>query len=202
MKKKNKITLLMTAAFLVFISLSCSGRRDYVVVPVPVKNIKAIDFNSPKEIFYQDLVFENEPKNYQPRQEVADFFLTDLPRYIKRDIKPFSEDIDKSSSLLISGKMTFDIKERSVIRDVKDKTGKKEKGFVSVQHWTIRFEIAITEPSSGKEVFKKTYESNLNDIDPKESEYNFKALFNKMTDNFIKDLLKKERVEQRYLLLS
>lgn len=201
MKMKNKITLTI-AALLVLISLSCSGKRDYVVVPVPVKNIKAIDFSSPKEIFYRDLVFENEPKNYQPRQEVTNFFLTDLPRYIKRDIKPIAEKIDISGSLLISGKTVFDIKERSVIRNVKDKTGKKERAFVSVQHWTIRFEIAITEQPSGKEVFKKTYESNLSDIDPKESEYNFKALFNKVTDNFIKDLMKKERIEQRYLLLK
>ncbi|MCI0470778.1 MAG: hypothetical protein L0Y73_03875 [Candidatus Aminicenantes bacterium] len=200
MKQKNKIVI-TAAALLVLISLSCSGRKDHVVVSIPAKTIIAVDFSPAKEIFYRHLVFENEPGNYQPRQEVTDFFLTDLPRYIKRDIKPFAEGIDTSGSLLISGKMVFGIKERSVIRKVKDKTGKKEKSFVSIQHWTIRLEIAISEQPSGKEVFKKTYENNLSEVDPNESEYNFKALFNKMTDDFIKDLMKKERVEQRYLLL-
>jgi hypothetical protein len=97
--------------------------------------------------------------------------------------------------------MKFDINDRNIIRKVKSEAGKKKKKFVSIQHWSMNFEVIITEADTGKELFKKNYESKLKDADPESTDYNFKALFNKVTDNFLKDITKKERFEQRYLLL-
>ncbi|MCK5057542.1 MAG: hypothetical protein KAT34_12840 [Candidatus Aminicenantes bacterium] len=200
MKDINKI-LLPIIILPVFLSLSCVTTKDHVSVRIPVKDKKAVDFEKPKGIFYSEAIIENVTENYNPRQDVTDFFLKDLPRYIKRDIEPVTEGIEKTGSLLITGKLKLEIKERSVIKKVKDESGKKAKTFVSVQHWALNFEVIITESDSGKELFKKNYESKLKDADPEEAEYNFKALFSKVTDNFLKKILRKERFEQRYLLL-
>jgi len=200
MKDKSKIFLTIIMA-VVFISVSCVIKKDHVSVRIPVKNKKAVDFEKPTGLFYKEAILESAPENYNPRQDVTDFFLKDLRRFIKKDIEPITEDADKTGSLLITGKLKFEIKERSIIKKVKDKSGDKKKAFVSIQHWSLDFEVIITEADSGKELFKKNYESKLKDADPEEAEYNFKALFNKVTDNFIKEILRKERFEQRYLLL-
>lgn len=200
MKNRNIIIItIITLAALT--SFSCIVGKDHVSVRIPVKDSRAIDFKTPKAIWYRDLVIENQPKDYQSRQQVTDFFLQDLPRVIKRDVEVLPEEADKSNSLIISGTMKFDIKDRSVIRKVRADDGEKKKTFVSVQHWAMDFEVIIIASDSGKEVFKKNYESKLKDADPKEADYNFKALFNTVTDNFLKDMMRKERFEQRYLLL-
>lgn len=200
MKDINKIFLIIII-LLVFMSVSCVTTKDHMSVRIPVKDKKAVDFEKPKGIFYNEAIIEKVPEKYNPSQDVTDFFLKDLPRFIKRDIEPVKQDSDKTGSLIISGNLKFEIKDRSIIKKIKNKAGKKEKSFVSVQHWALNFEIIITESDSGKELFKKNYESKLNDADPGKAEYNFKALFNKVTDNFIKEILRKERFEQRYLLL-
>jgi hypothetical protein len=200
MKNINKIIVTL-AVFLTFISLSCVTSTDHISVRIPVKNKKAVDFKKPRALLYSELKLEDLPKNYDPQQQVEDFFFKDLPKYIKRDVEPLHENTDKSGSLLISGKMKFDINDRNIIRKVKSEAGKKKKKFVSIQHWSMNFEVIITEADTGKELFKKNYESKLKDADPESTDYNFKALFNKVTDNFLKDITKKERFEQRYLLL-
>lgn len=197
---KSKYIIITMLVLPVFVFLSCVTSSDHVSVRIPVKYKGAVDFDKPKVIYYDELVLENVPQNYKPQQEIKEFFLEDLPRYIKRDVEHLQEDADKSNSLVISGKMKFDIKDRSVIRKVSTETGKK-KTFVSVQHWAMNFEIIITEAGTGKEIFKKNYDSKLKDADPEEADYNFKALFNNVTDKFLKDVTRKERFEQRYLLL-
>ena len=200
MKEINKIFLTIVM-LLVFISVSCVTKKDHVSVRIPVKNKKAVDFEKPAGLFYIEAILENAPEKYNPRQEVTDFFLKELPRLIKKDVEPIREDTDKTGSLLITGKLKFEIKDRSVIKKVKDESGDKKKAFVSVQHWALNFEVIITESDSGKELFKKNYESKLKDAKVEEAEYNFKSLFNTVTDNFIREILRKERFEQRYLLL-
>lgn len=199
MKSKHIIIIILVLP--VFISLSCVTGSDHVSLRIPVKYKNAVDFKKPKVILYSDLVLENVPKNYKPQQEVTDFFLKDLPRYIKRDVELLHEESDKSNSLIISGKVKFDIKDRSIIKKARTESGKKKKAFVSVQHWAMDFEVIITEPDTGKEIFKKNYESKLKDADPEEADYNFKALFSIVTDKFLKEVTRKERFEQRYLLL-
>lgn len=200
MKNNDKIITILTV-LLVLMSLSCATTSDHISVRIPVKNKKAIDFEKAKVVLYDRFKIENNPEGYEPQQQVEDFFLKDLSKYIKRDIQVLNDDTNKDGAFIFSGKMTFDIKERSVIRKRKSESGKKEKKFVTVQHWTLNFEIVITDSDSGKELFKKDYESKLKDTDPEEADYNFKSLFNKVTDNFIKEIIRKERFEQRYLLL-
>ncbi|MCK4762250.1 MAG: hypothetical protein KAW12_08640 [Candidatus Aminicenantes bacterium] len=202
MKKRYKNIIIFTIAVLpAFIAVSCSSvSRNHLSVRIPFTDKKAVDFKKPAKILYKDLEIKNQPKGYQILPEIKNFFLKEMAQVTQREIEPFIEENKTEDALLISGKLSFDIKERSVIRKVRNDAGKKAKTFVSVQHWGMEFEVVIT-GVDGKEVFKKKYESKLKDADPEKPEFNFKALFSKVTDKFIKEVTRNKRFEQRYLLL-
>ncbi len=112
------------------------------------------------------------------------------------------------NAYVISGQLVFSIKDRSVLRKVRDDSGKKKKGFVSIQNWSLNLEVIVRDMSNldasgqGKVLFKKNYDSRLREADPEKAEYNFKALFNKVTDRFLKEISRRKRYEKRTLLLD
>lgn len=215
-RKKNKLVLPVLLVG-IFLSISCSVSRDHVVVKIQVKDPGAVDFNRWEKILYTGPVVKNLPKNYNPNPVISDFFLKEFSQVIKRDVELLNiesfqagpigfivliirELTQSPHSLLVSSHLTMEIKGRSIIQTVKKESGKKEKDFVSVQNWVMMLEIALTDINTGKIVFKKDYNSTLKEADPQKPEYNFKSLFNELTDRFIRQVTKESRYEERFLL--
>jgi len=216
MKIKKKTYLTFSIITVVFIILTaCSN--NFTEVRIKVSDIKVIDFNKYDKIVYADLAIESPPKGFTPVNELNLFFLEDFAKIIGKDIQHFEvkeepgkkrEDIiaeaykDSPNTLLITGKVTFEIKTRSKIREVKNKEGKKEKKFVPVQHWTLKVKIEIIEAGKGEALFKKTYSEKTAEPDISDPKYNFDDLFFEINNRFQKDITNIKRTQRRYLLLN
>ncbi len=215
--KTKKIFILasisiIAAMFIVTLS-SCS--ENFVRVRISVSENQTFDFEQYDKIVYADLILEDLPKDYNPEEELKIFFLKDFPKLIERDIEHFAgkekagkerlESIKESvrespNSLLITGKLIFDIKSRRMIKDVTNKEGKKEKSFVEVQHWELTLDITVTDLSSDKELFKKSYSEKISDADTSNPKYNFEKLFFKINNRFVKEITSVKKMQRRYLL--
>ena len=213
--KQNLILTTMSIMAAVFIAALASCSENFVQVRLSVSDTQAIDFEQYDKIVYADLILESLPKDYNPEKELNIFFLTDFPKLIGKDIEHFTdkektgkerlESIKESvketpDSLLITGTLIFDIKSRSKIQEVTDEEGKKERGFVEVQHWDLTLKIEMMELSSGKELFKKSYSEKLADADITNPKYNFETLFYKINNRFQKEIMSEKKMQRRYLL--
>lgn len=221
-KRENKQNVrlnlyLITIAILVLFSMvvvSCSG-INRIIVRIPINRPHTIDYEKYDKIIYSDLILESLPEGYTPEEELRVFFLEDLPKIISKDIEHFAEEektgkerierikehYKKSpDSLLITGKLIFDIKTRSTIQEVKNKAGKKEKSFKKVQHWTLTLKIELIGLSSGEEVFKKSYWEKMSDADVSNPNYNFEKLFFKINNRLTREITTKKKMQRRYLL--
>jgi len=216
MKTKQIIiltTISIFAAMFILALASCS--ENFVQVRLSVSDAQSIDFEQYDKIVYADLILESLPKNYNPEKELNVFFLTDLAKLIGKDIEHFTskektgkerlESIKESvkenpDSLLITGTLIFDIKSRSKIQEVTNEEGKKEKGFVEVQHWDLTLKIEMIELSTDKELFKKSYSEKLADADISNPKYNFEKLFFKINNRFAKEIISVKKMQRRYLL--
>lgn len=216
MKIKRNPYLTLSIIATVFLMLTACT-NNFVEVRIKVSDVKVIDFNKYDKIVYADLAIESPPKGYTPVNELNLFFLEDFAKIIGKDIEHFeiSELSEKkrrelitekykesTNTLLITGKVTFEIKTRSKIQEVKNKEGKKEKKFVPVQHWTLKVKIEIIEPGTGEEFFKKTYSEKTAEPDLTDPKYNFDDLFFKINNRFQKNITNIKRTQRRYLLFK
>lgn len=211
------ITILMMAVLLL---TSCSSNVEEVKLEVSEKNI--IDFDKYDKIIYADLFIEAAPEGYNPGEELYKFFVDDLSKVLGKKIEHFDvpsiadintvtdenlrlqKIVDRlkgiPNSLLITGKLTFDIKTRTKIEEVKGDAGKKEKTFVKVQHWGITMKIQIITLFTNREIFNKSYSEKTSNADVLNPKYNFDDLFFKINNNFTRDLINKKSTQRRYLL--
>ena len=205
--KINRIVLSILTLILL-VTASCSSSSNHVVVRIPVQLQSQVNFEKPGKIFYQALTLENLPGKYDPRPLLDEFFIDEFAKIIDKKVEPLEKEKNQErlnkhpDAMLISGKIVLDIKDRSIIKKIKDKSGKKGKGFVSIQHWEMNMEILLTLPSTNKTLHKKTYTGNIKEAEPGKIDFNFKSLFNDLTDSFIKEVTKKKKFEERILLLK
>lgn len=208
MKNKSFLKLLfvaLTVMGLVAGSTSCLNRQ--LEVRIPVTRGEAVDLEAYDHIVYADVEILSPPKNYSPDEKVQVFFLAELPKLLGRDFihcKNLDEGkkiaAEKPNAVLITGKLIFDIKERNKIEDVKNKkTGKKERKFVKVAHWTLKLEMVMTAGKDGEVIFKKTYKEKISDAE-KDDKYNFESLFFRVHEQLTRDVTRVKRMVRRFLL--
>lgn len=201
--------------------ISCS--TNFSEVKLEINETKAIDFNKYDKIVYADLILESTPDDFNPGKELTDFFVDDLSKVLGKKVEPLNviesdKDISANTeenarlekikehlketpnSLLITGKLTFDIKTRTKIDEVKGESGKKEKTFVKVQHWGLTMKIRLIEMETGKELFNRNYSEKTASADVTNPKYNFDDLFFKINNNFTRDLTSKKSTQRRFLL--
>ncbi len=192
--------------------VGCSNK--FMEVRIEVPGYKGIDFAKYDRLLYADLIVESTPKGYNPETEVREFFLKDLPGILSKDIeavdakgKTADEKIewakqnqkDPGGTLLITGKLVFDVKTRSKVEEVKEH-GKRVKRFVKLQNWGLVLEVVMTELETGKKIFEKEFKEKMAGADVKNPKYNFEALFFKQNSRLQKELTSAKRTQRRYLL--
>lgn len=217
----NIITTVIVMTLLTLTLASCS--TNFSEVKLEINETKALDFNKYDKIVYADLILESTPEDFNPAKELNDFFVGDLSKVLGKKVESFNgADIDKdtptgtddsarlekikerlkesANSLLITGKLTFDIKTRTKVDEVKGESGKKEKTFIKVQHWGLSMKVQLIEVDTGKELFNRSYSEKTASADVTNPKYNFDDLFFKINNNFTRDLTSKKSTQRRYLL--
>ena len=198
----------MLVFFYLFSAASCTKGADRLEVVLEVENPHAIDFAKYDKILYQDLILEWPVKDFSPEEQLKSFFLDELAKNIDKNIEPWagnSSDAEAgipAGALLITGKLTLEIKERSKIKEQKDKTGKTKNVFVGIQHWSMTMALVMKDVNSGKDIFKQDFTEKLSDVDTSDTttKFNFEKIFFKMTNRFVMRVKRTKRMQRRYLL--
>lgn len=206
-KKQRRIIAsigFVLVCFYLLAVVACTKGANRIEVRIEVENPHAIDFDRYDNVFYKDLELEWPAKDFSPGEDLNDFFLRELSTIIDKKIEPISgaESGIPADSLLITGKLALEIKERSKIKEVKDETGKPKNTFVNIQHWSMTMAIEMKDGDAGKDIFKQEYTEKLSDVDSSETttKYNFEKIFFKMTNRFVMRVKKTKRMQRRYLL--
>jgi len=212
-KIKNRFISTGIGFLLVFFSIivvsACRGTSaNRVEVRIEIKNPTGINFENFDNIFYKDLDLEWPAKDFSPRKKLREFFVDELSKTIEKDItaisKESSQNNDKTpaKSLLISGKLSLEIKERQKIKEIKDEKGNAKNVFTPIQHWDMSMNLEIVDRNSGKRIFKQNFTEKLNDVDTSETttKFNFEKLFFKMTNRLLLKIKKTKKMQRRYLL--
>ncbi len=223
MKTGQLLSSIITAVIVMTLLTLTSCSTNFSEVKLEISETKAIDFNKYDKIVYADLILESTPQDFNPAKELNDFFVGDLSKVLGKKVESLIiADIDKDTptgtedtarleklkerlkespnSLLITGKLTFDIKTRTKVDEVKGESGKKEKTSVKVQHWGLTMKIRIIDVDTGQELFNKSYSEKTASADVNNPKYNFDDLFFKINNNFTRDLTSKKSTQRRYLL--
>lgn len=194
--------------FYLFFTASCTRGSDRIEVRIEVENPHAIDFEKYDKILYKDLSLEWPAKDFTPEEQLKSFFLEELARNIDKNIEPWTGNTSDpetgipAGALLITGKLTLEIKERSKIKEQKDETGKTKNVFVGIQHWSMTMALVMKDGDTGKNVFKQDFTEKLSDVDTSETttKFNFEKIFFNMTNRLVMRVKKTKRMQRRYLL--
>jgi hypothetical protein len=198
----------MLVLFYLFSAVSCRGGVGNMEVQFEVENPHAIDFEKYDKIFYQDLTLEWPAQDFSPGEQLKNFFLDELAKNIGKNIESWSGSTSEpgtgilAGALLITGKLTLEIKERSKIKEQKDETGKVKNVFVGIQHWSMTMDLAMKDGSTGKDIFKQEFTEKLSDVDSSETttKFNFEKIFFNMTNRLVMRVKKTKTMQRRYLL--
>jgi hypothetical protein len=210
---KSKRLIIVSVGFvLVFFYLcaavSCTRGANRLEVRIEVENPHAIDFDRYDQVLYKDLVLEWPAKDFSPEEQLRSFFLEELAKNIDKDIEPWvgntsdPEAALPAGALLITGKLTLEIKERSKIKEQKDETGKTKNVFVGIQHWSMTMALVMKDGSAVKDIFKQDFTEKLSDVDTSDTttKFNFEKIFFKMTNRLVMRVKRTKRMQRRYLL--
>jgi hypothetical protein len=199
----------MLVFFYLFSTASCTRGSDRIEVRIEVENPHAIDFEKYDKILYKDLTLEWPAKDFSPEEQLKSFFLEELAKNIDKNIEPWAGNNSEpeaeipAGALLITGKLTLEIKERSKIKEQKDEeTGKTKNVFVGIQHWSMTMALVMKDADTGKDIFKQDFTEKLSDVDTSETttKFNFEKIFFTMTNRLVMRVKKTKRMQRRYLL--
>jgi len=203
--------------------------ESYLTVPVKIAPRNIPDFAAAENLFYIDFIADVPQPGFDPLPKLNTFFTSELAPYIGKKIsyldvphwslirrllkqlnliQAFQYDNNMffknvydahPRSLFFTGKLTVDIKERSIIKDIHNEVGKKTSQFVKVGFWEMNLHIAIIDGSAMKIVFENTY------IEKKESEEMaaaaiFASLLNSFKDHFINQIFRPAEFQERFIL--
>jgi hypothetical protein len=177
----------------------CTKDVKYEIIPVPIKNNSGIDLTRYRNIYLKKFTVDNTKgnKNLIFQTFIDDYFLNELPTHIDRNILPLPSEPVEQDNLIISGDLVLKILKSNVIRKV---SGKKQ--FVKIENWSLELKMTVNQPGNKKPLLEETYKSSLKEVEADDPIYNFKTVFYRCCDNFSKDIFKREKMEQRYLLFK
>ena len=213
---KNKLILIPIIILLFFIS--CNETR-HVPVYITVQDKDTIDFTKYEKILYMDLKIKSLPKDAGAEKVIKNFFLKELSQILKKDIESMNQEnmaMENSdnkdnlkniikeipNALLITGELECEIKSRSRVKEVKDKSGKKVKKFIKIQDWRVKLDVSMVDSNSGETVFKNEFTNHMREADPQKAVFNFKSLFDNVADKFLRKIKRGSRKTRRFLLTN
>ncbi len=210
--KIRKIKLIPIILFIIF-SVSCSTKEN-IRVNIDIGDVNIVDLNKYIKILYNDFEIKLPKNSFNSKKYVKNFFLDDFSKAVEKKVEYFDTDTDffknsetflenlkkTQNTLLITGKIRVDINNRNMIKKIKTKSGKRKKTFVQIQDWKMTSDILLIDSNTGKTIYKKSFTENIKDAESFDTKFNFETLFFKTTNKFIKFILNKTKIQDRYLL--
>ncbi len=209
---KYQIPIIVIIALFAF--ASCSD--NHIMVRIPVHKSNTVELDDYEQILVTDFDRSITPDSFKPEISLKEFFLDDFAKFINRKVeyikideptKKESENLkaflaEHPKTLLITGKITVEIKETSIIKETKNKYGDKIKSFVKIKNWSIAMNINLYDSTTGSTIRSFNLSDQLKDDEGQEDKYNYNSIFNKVTDKFIRSITNKTIMQRRYLLLK
>jgi hypothetical protein len=203
-----------TIYLIVMISLFVFCSEKPLIIKFQATEKGAIPFKKFEKIFVSGFTLDSPVTDPDPQGELIDFFTNDFQQAIKRKVEYLPLETGSSepitilkeklknipNSLLITGEFSIDIKTRSIIKEVKNKNGKKQKAFVKIQLWNMEMKVIFIETDTFTTLRENTFIEKLKDADPRKTTFNFKSLFDGITERLIQKSLKQVKIQERYLL--
>ncbi len=205
--------LIILATAILLTSASCSD--NHIQIRIPVQKSEIVDLDKYEKFLVTDFDISITPDTYKPQVLPKEFFLDDFAKYINKKVEYSKVDettvkepenlkeflTNHPDALLIAGTMAVEIKETSVIKEIKNKFGDKIKSFVKIKNWSIEMDIDLYDSNSGAKIRSFNLKNQLKDNEGLEDNYNYNAVFNNVTDKFIRSVTRKNIMQRRYLLL-
>ena len=213
--KPNKPSSLFLVALAILVGASCASQST-LQVTVPVNAPDAIKFLDYDKVFYGGINIQAEVEPIEPGKNLADFFTDEFSQIVGREITPLPLDPEAAktgrsieervshipNSLLIKGEFSIDIKSQNIVKDEKGRSKKKVRVLSKVELWEMKLSVSFIETETGKPVAVHSMTTRMKDADPEKRSYNFKSLFDDITDQFVRKATRKVRMEKRTLLLK
>jgi len=151
------------------------------------KNFFFIEFKKAvnKEVLFIEKNIVDDKKDYKRNEGIH------LPENINSEF---------NHALLISICMNLERDERHIISEETDKYGDKKKRFVKKSVWNLKTKIFVVDIGTSKIIKIFNMDKTLNEENETTEQFNFKSLFDITMEKFIRELLKKDSMETRYLL--
>jgi hypothetical protein len=210
---KNKTILIIAITGLM---LSCSTTSNTIPVMVSLPDATSQPLARYDKVLADMFTITPAVKNLDAAASIKKYLLDDFAKAIDRDVEtvdlngdyfanpgPYTAELSQySNAVLITGKITIDVKKRSIIKDFRDGSGKNSRRFVSIQHWQMKATIAVLESASGKVIFKREFSEKKSNVDPKDTLFTFEGMFFRIMDKVIKNFQKGKRIQKRFLLIK
>jgi hypothetical protein len=209
---KYRFLMVLTIVIL-FAAVSCSD--NHIQLRIPVQKSEYVDLDKYQKILVTDFKTTITPDTFNPGIFPKEFFLDDFSKFTNKKVEYLKVDESKAKepeklkeflaqhpdSLLVTGNMSVEIKETSIIKEIKNKFGDKIKSFVKIKNWSIKLDINLFESNSGAKIRSFNLKYQLKDNEGLKDNYNYNAVFNNVTDQFIRSVTRKNVMQRRFLLL-
>jgi hypothetical protein len=224
---KSKIFLLLLLS-----GLAAACVENYVSVPVPFLEKRAVDLDAYQNIYFVDFVAAVPDIALDVDAENRKVFSEELPFAINKKItyldppnwamvrsllrrycpgveiqytnNVFFRDVFRShpKSLFITGKLQLEIKKLGVVKEVKDETGVTKNAYAAVQLWETTMKVFVIDGDSGQALLQETYTEKTEPREETSARFNFSGVLAKLTARLGSALQPKKVTQERYILFK
>lgn len=212
-------------AFLVVLALhfSCTS-LNYQKINVELPGIATSNIDQFQEIVISDFLVEKETTDFDINQELIDSFSTELSKHFlgKITTKEMSwedkevfpkEDFwksfvpDQEEALILTGSVQYSEETRKAI--LEDRPARSEgyyptkKGLAQRKFYTLTLNLYLIKAKTGEIFYSRDFKESKGYKNPKQTAiFAFFDLIETVKGKFIQNVVGKEKLEQRYLLIS
>jgi hypothetical protein len=224
---KSKIFLPLLLA-----GLAAACVENYVSVPVPFLEKRAVDFSRYQNVYFIDFIINVPDSALDADAANKKAFSDELPFAIDKKVtyldppywtmvrgllhrycpgvdiqylnNAFFLNVFRShpQSLFITGKLNLEIKKLGVVKDVKDESGNTKTAYAAVQLWEMEMKIWIIDGDSGQLVLQENYTEKLEPGEETSARFNFNSMLAKITAKLGLKLKPRKVIQERYILFK
>ncbi len=208
MKKNNSLPAARALSVSLFLLLALGGCMDtYMRVSVPLPTEDPLPLAEYSRVILGSFTETVEPGEYSPGVHIRNFFTDDVATLIEKPIRHVPDLTPDSASLagygpalLITGSLKTRFNQRNVINETRSRFGDLMRTFKDVQNWEMRLEVTMFNAATREKVAEFSATRELKGVENTDRDFNYRKLYNQVTDLFVNRLTTRERQQDRFLL--
>lgn len=226
--KKSKLALPALPVLLAVLAWSCAD--TYSPVTVPVLPGKAADFAAFQNVYFIDFVSDVSEAGVDAQAEIRRTFSEEVPFAIDRKVvllEPehwasirgilqrygLSADIEYANSLFFrnvfqaharslffTGRIRVNVKKMGVVKETRDEKGDRRNAYETVQVWEMEARVFLIDGDAARIIMQETFSEKLEPGPGTTPQFNFNALFARLTAKLISALQPRKVLQERFLI--